>query len=102
MEWITLNYLEPDDFFVYLQGLSEDERAVELCQYSKRHAKYLLKKEMKKWNCFYKFMENYSYRDFKIIHNIPHVSQRVILEHVKYWNKVHPTNKINELRIFFM
>jgi len=57
---------------------------------------------MKRWECFYNFMKDYSYRDYKLINNKPYVSQRVVDKHVKYWNIVHPTNKIKKLRIFFM
>ena len=56
---------------------------------------------MKKNNCFYNFVKNYSSRDFKIINNKKYVSQRVICKHVKYWNEIHPDNKIKKLRVFF-
>lgn len=99
--WISVEYLNPDDFYTYMQDLSEDDRAVELAQFSKRFGKKLLKEEMKKNNCFYNFVKNYSSRDFKIINNKKYVSQRVICKHVKYWNEIHPDNKIKKLRVFF-
>ena len=81
--WIPVDYLNVDDFYDYLQTLSEDQRALELQQFSKREAKKILKKGMKESNCFYDFIKNYSYRDFKIIQGLPHVSQRVILKTCK-------------------
>ena len=100
--WIPVDYLNTDDFYDYLQTLPEDQRALELQQFSKREAKKILKKGMKESNCFYDFIRYYSQKDFKFIKNIPHVSQRVLIKHVKYWNLTHPKNKINNLRIFFM
>jgi hypothetical protein len=99
--WISVEYLNNDDFCLYMDTLSEDEKAVELAQFSKRVGKKMLKDEMKKNNCFYNFIKSYSSRDFKIIKNKKHVSQRVICKHVKYWNETHPNNKIKNLRIFF-
>jgi hypothetical protein len=99
--WISVDYLNQDDFYMYIQELSEDERAIELAQFSKRVGKKLLKEEMKKNNCFYNFIKSYSSRDFKIIKNKKYVSQRVICTHVKFWNETHPNNKIKNLRVFF-
>lgn len=99
--WISVNYLDPKEFSLYLDTLSDDEKNMELAEYSKRQAKRMLKQEMKNNNCFYTFIKNYSPRDFKIIRNLPYVSQRVIIKHVKYWNEMHPEKKIKNLRIFF-
>ena len=102
MTWIPVDYLDPDEFYNYLQTLPEDHRALELRQFSRRLAKKILKEEMEKWNCFYDFVEDYSSRDFKKINGIKHVSQRVLIKHVKYWNIIHPTNTIKKLRVFFI
>lgn len=99
--WISLNYLNPKEFSSYLDTLDEDEKNIELAEYSKRQAKRMLKQEMKTSKCFYTFIKNYSPRDFKIIQGLSHVSQRVIIKHVKYWNETHPEKKIKKLRIFF-
>jgi hypothetical protein len=99
--WLSINYLTPDDFSEYLKTLPEDERSIELAQFSKRYAKKILKEGMKASTCFYQFIQDYSSRDFKIINGKPHVSQRVIIKHVKYWNDTHPYNHIRKLRIFF-
>lgn len=99
--WISVDYLNQDEFYTYMQELTEDERAIELAQFSKRVGKKLLKEEMKNNICFYNFIKNYSPRDFKIIKNKKYVSQRVICKHVKYWNEIHTDNKIKNLRIFF-
>lgn len=99
--WLSVNYLSPDEFGEYLQTLPDDERARELVEFSKRHAKKLLKEDMKRSSCFYTFIKNYSSRDFKIINGQKYVSQRVIVNHVKYWNDTHPNNRIKKLRVFF-
>ena len=99
--WISVNYLCPDEFCKYLNTLSEDERNIELSQYSKRQAKRMLKDDMRNSKCFYKFIKTYSPRDYQVINGITHVSQRVICKHLKYWNQTHPENKIKNLRVFF-
>jgi len=99
--WISVNYLDHEEFCNYLNTLSEDERNIELAQYSKRQAKRMLKDDMRNSKCFYTFIENYSPRDYQVINGIKHVSQRVISKHVKYWNQTHPKNKIKNLRVFF-
>ena len=100
--WVPVDYLNIDDFYEYIQTLPEDQRAIELRQFSKREAKKILKEGMKESSCFYDFIKHYSHRDFKNIKGLPYVSQRVLIKHVKYWNITHPKNKINSLRIFFM
>ena len=99
--WISVNYLCPDEFYNYLNTLSEDERTIELVNYSKRQAKRMLKDDMRNNTCFYTFIKNYSPRDYKVINGVSHVSHRVISKHVNYWNQTHPVNKIKNLRIFF-
>jgi predicted nuclease of restriction endonuclease-like RecB superfamily len=99
--WISVDYLNPTDFSSYLDTLDDDEKNIELVEYSKRQAKRMLKQEMEKNDCFYTFIKNYSPRDFKIICGLSYVSQRVIIKHVKYWNEMHPEKKIKKLRIFF-
>ncbi len=32
--WIPVSHLNPEEFYIYLQTLSEDERAVDLQNYS--------------------------------------------------------------------
>ena len=99
--WISVNYLNHGEFYNYLNTLSDEERNIELVQYSKRHAKKLLKDEMRNNTCFYTFIKNYSPRDYQVINQVNYVSQRVICKHVKYWNQIHPENKIKNLRVFF-
>jgi hypothetical protein len=100
--WISVNFLDPDEFYEFLQTLPEEHQALELKNYSKRLAKKILKEEMKTCECFYDFMEIYSRRDFKIIKGEKYVSQRVVSKHVKYWNITHPEKRIKTLRIFYM
>jgi hypothetical protein len=97
MTWTQVEHLSQNDFLDYVQTLSPEEQKIEIKKFSKR----MLKLEMKKNICFYSFIKNYSPRDFKIIHRLPFVSQRVICKHVKYWNETHPLNKIKTLRIFY-
>jgi predicted nuclease of restriction endonuclease-like RecB superfamily len=99
--WISINYLSPSEFSKYLDTLSDDEKNEELARYSKRHANSILKDEIKKHTCFYSFIKSYSPRDYKLIRKVPHVSQRVVITHVKFWNDVHPEKKIKKLRVFF-
>ena len=99
--WISVNYLGTDEFCNYLNTLSEDERNIELANFSKRQAKKMLKDDMKNNSCFYNFIKNYSPRDYQVINGDKYVSQRVICKHIKYWNQIHPNNKIKNLRVFF-
>ena len=58
-DWISVEYLNNNDFCLYMDTLSEDEKAIELAQFSKRSGKKMLKEEMKKNNCFYNFIKKY-------------------------------------------
>jgi hypothetical protein len=97
MTWTQVDHLNQTEFMEYIETLSDDDKQKEIKKYSKR----LLKNEMKKYISFYNFIKNYSPRDFKIIKGSPHVSQRVLYKHVKYWNEIHPNNSIKKLQIFF-
>ena len=61
----------------------------------------MLKEYMKIFDDFYRFIKEYSPCDFKIIHRKPHVSQRVISQHVDLWNETHEKSKLRTLRVFF-
>jgi hypothetical protein len=99
--WIPVDTLGKKDFLEYLETLPESERSEELVKFSQKEAIHILKKEMKdsKTN-FYNFISKFSPADFKIINRKSHVSQRVIVKHVKYWNEVNPTKKVKTLRVF--
>ena len=100
-EWVNIDYIDIDDFHNYLKYLPEDEQAYELEFYGKQQSLIMLKNEMLKEKNFYYFVKNYSPRDYKIINNRSHVSQRVIKTHVELWNEIHKT-RIKKLRIFFI
>ena len=100
-DWIEITYFDIDDFENYIEGLTEDQYAKELENYSKQQAKIIIETDMKKANTFYEFMKKYSPRDYKIINNREYVSQRVISTHVNLWNNLNKS-KIKKLRIFFL
>ena len=100
-DWIEITYFDINDFGNYLEGLTEDQYAKELENYSKQQAKIIIQTDMKKANTFYEFMKEYSLRDYKIINNREYVSQRVISTHVNLWNDLNKS-KIKKLRIFFL
>lgn len=95
--WTHIEHLDHKDFMEYVDTLPDKEKIFEI----KKHSRRMLKDEMRKYISFYNFIEKYSPRDFKIIKGKKYVSQRVIREHVKYWNQTHPFNTIKKLRIFF-
>ncbi len=101
MSWVPLNHLSDTEFNEYLDTIPEDNKSIELRQHIKMKSEVILKEEMKKYTNFYNFIKKYSPKDFKIIKNRGHVSQRVLNTHLQFWNEIHPSNPINNLRVFF-
>ena len=100
-DWVEITYFDIDDFNNYIEGLTEDQYAKELENYSKQQARLIIEADMKQANTFYEFMKKYSPRDYKIINNREYVSQRVISTHVNLWNNLNK-RKIQKLRVFFL
>lgn len=99
-EWECVDFLEREEFEEYIQCLDENDKAHELELYGKHMSIVLLRDYMKTFTNFYSFIREYSPCDFKMIHRKPHVSQRVIVQHVQMWNEVNK-NKIKTMRVFF-
>ena len=89
------------DLHDYIDTLDDDTKAIELEKYGKSLSMILLKEHMTKFENFYYFMRDYSPCDYRIINRKPHVSQRVIVQHIDLWNAVH-NNKLKRIRIFFL
>ena len=101
MTWVPLDHLSDSDFKDYLNTIPEDNKPTELQQHMKLKSEGILKEEMKKYTNFYNFIKKYSPNDFKTIKNKGHVSQRVLTKHLKFWNEIHPSNQVKNLRVFF-
>ena len=101
-KWINVNLLNKTDFMNYLETLPEDEKSLELKQFSQKTGESIVKEDMKLYDDFYSFISAYSPKDYKNYFGVKYVSQRVISTHVEYWNEVHPANKLKTLRIFFI
>ena len=100
-DWESIEFLKDRELEDYLCTLDEDSRARELELYGKYYSNELLKEHMKKFSNFYSFVKDYSPCDFRLVRNKPHVSQRVIVQHVQMWNDIHCPKKIKTLRVFF-
>jgi len=100
--WVNVDYLSNNEFNNYLDSITNDIQAEELRLYTKREAIRILKDEISKYDNFYDFVKNYSPRDYKCVKGKEYVSQRVLNDHVKYWNEIHNDLEIKLLRVFFM
>ena len=103
MNWIPVSHLNLSEFTAYLSTVNNDDlRSTEIQRYSKRHAVTMMCSDMQKYTSFYEFVEVFSPADYKIIKGKPHVSQRVIANHIQYWNECRPHHIVKTLRVFFM
>jgi hypothetical protein len=100
-DWIDVKQFNVSEFNLYLEYLTEDEKAKQIEIYGKNKALELLKKDMCKYDCFYTFVKDFSPIDYKVMNRVQYVSQRVITKHVELWNDLHH-KKLKSLRIFFI